>query len=86
MNEREMLLRRLSSAQFAAFELHLFLDTHPNDAEALSAIRKYEEKAAALRAEFESKFGPLQAGDTYGDTSWKWLSDPWPWDIQKEGM
>ena len=44
MNDREMLLRKLSGAQFALWETHLFLDTHPYDANALTAKKKYEKK------------------------------------------
>jgi spore coat protein JB len=84
LNERDMLLRRLSSAQFAAWETHMFLDTHPNDTAALAIMRKYDERAAELRAEYESKFGPLSPRDMYGDTSFEWLKAPWPWDNRTE--
>ena len=30
MSEQEALRRRISAVQFAAWELHLFLDSHPN--------------------------------------------------------
>ena len=41
MNEKEMMLRRLSGAQFAMWETHIFLDTHPNNEAALAALEKY---------------------------------------------
>ena len=31
MNEQERLLLRIRAMQFAQWELHIFLDTHPND-------------------------------------------------------
>ena len=31
MTKREALLKKLSTYQFAALDLQLFLDTHPND-------------------------------------------------------
>lgn len=84
VNERDMLLRRLSSAQFAAWETHMYLDTHPNDMAAMAIMRKYDKRAAELRAEFERKYGPLSPMDNYGEMSFEWLDSPWPWDNGKE--
>ena len=80
MNERECLLRQLSSAQFAAWELHIYLDTHSDDARALEMYEKYTERFEKLRCEFEKKFGPLSVGN---GTANEWLADPWPW--EREG-
>lgn len=85
MSEREALLRRLSSARFAAWEMHLFLDTHPNDRAAMESQRKYEERAQALMEEYQSKFGPLNSDDIYGDVRWDWINSPWPWENVMEG-
>ncbi len=80
MNPRQMLLQKLSVAQFAAWELHMYLDTHPGDGEALARYRHYEEKTRRLTEEYESKYGPLTAGDAYGDARWEWVNSPWPWE------
>lgn len=76
MNERMKLMRSLSAHQFAAWELHLFLDTHPCDKEAKRMHEKHMARVAELREEYESKFGPLTAS---GDGC-EWLKDPWPWE------
>ncbi len=81
MTEREKMLCRLSSAEFAAHELHIYLDTHPDDAAAGDALNKYEKQAAQLRSDYESRFGPLSAGQD--GNRWAWIADPWPWDIQE---
>ncbi len=82
MTERERLLRRLSSYDFAIVEMHIYLDTHPDDEGAADALRVYEEKSGKLRREFEEKFGPISPMDGDGNR-WAWISDPWPWDIQE---
>ena len=74
---KEKLLTRLSSAQFAMFELRLFLDTHPGDKEATAMFEKYQSKYDALKKEYEEQFGPLTLN---GKNSDEWLKDPWPWD------
>ena len=51
MNKRETALRCLSAAQFAAWDLHLYLDTHPWDTQAAEAFRQASMRAKRLRAE-----------------------------------
>lgn len=84
--ECQALMKKLSAAQFAAFELHLLLDTHPCDPSILAEYRKYERMAQMLREEYEQKCGPLRPSDQFGDGRWEWVDAPWPWDICKEGQ
>lgn len=84
MSDREMLLCRLSGAQFAAWEMHIYLDTHPDDQRAIASRRAYEEQANALRQEYEEKYGPITSPDGYGDGRWNWVNSPWPWENPKE--
>ncbi len=79
MSEREKLLKKISVAQFAAWELHIYLDTHPFDRSAREMHDKYSKETAMLKKEFESNYGPLTAKNAEGT---EWLSDPWPWDYQ----
>ena len=73
MNERERLLKRLSSYDFAVTELHIYLDTHPDDKSAAKALADYEDKSRTLRREFEEKFGSLTPDDT--GNRWAWIAD-----------
>ena len=82
MNEREMLMRRLSSAQFAAWELHIYLDTHPDDSDALAAMKKYDDRTAQLIREYETKFGPIRAAASLGEHRFAWVNNPWPWETE----
>ena len=84
MTERERLLRRLSAAQFAAWELNVFLDTHPNNAEAIARYKAYKRTAEELKSQFEAKFGPLMASNLYNDVYFDWVNNPWPWDVEGE--
>ena len=78
MNERDKLLKKLSAAQFAVWELHLYLDTHPCDKSAVELCQKHTEEAEALQQEYVKKYGALKAESC---NTAEWLSDPWPWDI-----
>ena len=79
MSKREKLLRSLSAVQFALWELHLYLNTHPADMEALALHGQYERKLAKLKMEYEEKYGPLTPAMGEGVD---WLKNPWPWDVE----
>ncbi|MCD7723149.1 MAG: spore coat protein CotJB [Clostridiales bacterium] len=76
---REQMLMRLSAAQFAMWEMHVYLDTHADDQDAQALYLKYQKRFEKLEEEFESKFGPIRLGENNSD---EWLKDPWPWDNQ----
>ena len=79
MNEEQALRRRINAIKFASWELHLFLDTHPNNCDAARRLEEYRRQLDTLTKEFEDKFGPI--GETPQNTSrWAWISDPWPWE------
>lgn len=79
MNEEQALRRRINAVKFAAWELHLFLDTHPNNCDAARKLEEYRRQLAELTKEFEDTFGPI--GETSRNTSrWAWINDPWPWE------
>lgn len=81
MNARESLLNRMSMQSFAAWELHLYLDTHPNDTAALRKFDEHRKAATALRAEYERTYGPLSQSGIVAQSPWSWTQNPWPWDI-----
>ena len=81
-NNKDSALRKLMAADFAAFELQLFLDTHPTDADALAYFRKHSRMRNAALKEYERLYGPLTL-DTACDSihdSFVWSQQPWPWE------
>ena len=86
LDDRQTLLRKLSGAQFVAWEMHIYLDTHPTDKKALESYKKYKQLANSLKKEFEEKYGLITASDIYGNNRWEWINDPWPWENNKEMM
>ena len=81
---RSALLRRISALSFTSWELHLYLDTHPQDGEAIAKAEEIDRKLAKFKEEFEKEFGPLSIKDVNGNGD-KWLKDPWPWDYDFGG-
>lgn len=83
MNEREKLLRRIAAEDFAVIELHMFMNSHPNNKEAAMMLKEHDRKTQMLRKEFEETYGPLMSNQVQANR-WAWISDPWPWDVVNE--
>jgi len=79
---RVELLERVMAADFAAFDMSLFLDTHPNDPKGMTMLAEYQRQAAELRNTFVAQFGPLTLADSKGNGGW--AANPWPWDVNQE--
>ncbi len=80
MSERMTLLNKIQAYAFAAYDWNLYLDTHPDDKEAIMMFRKMVDKAEGLKMEYQSKYGPLTAAASKNTERWDWLDNPWPWE------
>ena len=78
-DNRQTMTRRLQEAQFALLEAALFLDTHPNDQQALTYRREKMPQYHELRKQYEARFSPLTHLSANQD-SWRWIDSPWPWE------
>ncbi len=76
MNKAE-LTKKLAAADFALWDLHLYLDTHPGDLAAVGLCNKLKKNATMLREDYEQTCGKLTAADAQGV---EWLKGPWPWE------
>jgi len=77
--ERDALLKHITCLDFMAVDLHLFLNTHMNDHEALSLYNKIVASSEKSKQLYESKFNPLVSFRSMGQRNWKWADEPWPW-------
>lgn len=78
MNRQEM-LRKLTAMDFYTVDLQLYLNTHPNDKEALSKFNAVANEANKLRQEYEAMYGPLCSYRSVSKYPWQWIDNPWPW-------
>lgn len=77
---RDTILNRLTVLDFMAVDLHLYLDTHPDDTEVIEKYNSIVEQAEEVRYEYEKNFGPLCSFRSKSpDCSFKWIDCPWPW-------
>lgn len=82
--EQKKLRYYIDVVSFAALDAAMFLDTHPQDEDALKYFDYYNHARNQALAEYSSRFGPLTLNTVpKGVDFWCWASDPWPW--EKEG-
>lgn len=77
-NNKDELLRKIMSLNFAINDLVLYLDTHPKDSRAIQMHSDYSEKLIGLTAEYQRLYGPLTVN--FMSDTWDWIDEPWPWE------
>ncbi|WP_297988088.1 spore coat protein CotJB [Anoxybacillus sp.] len=76
------LLHQLQAIDFVLVDLTLYLDTHPNDYEAIRQFNELSLERRKLKKQYETQFGPLQQyGNSYSQYPWDWSKTPWPWQV-----
>ena len=63
---------REQALAFAAWELRLYLNTHPSDQKALNLYRQLCQEIG--RPNYACTFACCTTGN------WEWINDPWPWE------
>ncbi|MBB5172385.1 spore coat protein CotJB [Texcoconibacillus texcoconensis] len=75
-------MEELQAVDFVILELTLYLDTHPNDEQAIQQFNHMTQVKQHLMYQVEQYYGPLQQfGNSYSGSPWNWKDAPWPWQI-----
>ena len=89
---RDEILSYLTMLDFNLVEFQLYLDTHPEDTEAIAKYNETADEAAAVRMTYERAFGPVCSFRSESNKElFTWINSPWPWEnsfnfcINKEG-
>lgn len=82
MSEQNRLLENLQKIDFALVEATLYLDTHPNCAEALAYYRSWRDMREVAAAAYEAAVGPLTALCVPAKKTWEWVATPMPWELE----
>ena len=77
--DKETLLRQLTIIDFMATDLGLYMNTHPNDSEALKIYNEVIAKGKEARNLYEAHHGPLVSYRCHNAEGWPWKDNPWPW-------
>ena len=76
-NRRKMAMQ-IRAYQFAITDISLYLNTHPEDENALCLHREYCKMFKELRDKYQKIYGPLTIECPCN--KWRWLEEPWPWE------
>ena len=80
--DKSKLRHYIDVVSFAVDDTKLFLDTHPDDKEALEYFQQYNKARNQAVAEYSAYFGPLVIGEADCDREFKWATQPWPWEME----
>ncbi|GGG54787.1 spore coat protein CotJB [Paenibacillus radicis (ex Gao et al. 2016)] len=76
------LLHELQAIDFVLVELNLYLDTHPNDVNAIQQYNHCAQVRQQIAHHYEARYGPLKNfGQSYSGTPFQWVDTPWPWQV-----
>lgn len=76
---RDELLKKITALDFYIIDLHLYLDTHPEDTEALNKYNDCVRHVKDLREDYNNKYGMLLANNCVSATPWQWIEGGMPW-------
>lgn len=75
-------MEQLQAVDFVLVELTLYLDTHPEDQDAIQQFNHFAKERRRIKKVVESYYGPLmQYGHSYSGYPWNWDDTPWPWQL-----
>ena len=81
MNQQADILTHIDALCFACVDLNLYLDTHPDNKQAIQLFNKYCKEKEELIKKYESQYGPLTLdSDSLNNYPWAWNDKPWPWE------
>ena len=86
MSNRQALMRQIQIYEFALVELNLFLDSHPDNQNALAYLKKIKPMHDEAVKEYTQNYGPLMAASGNYDNYFTWIEEPWPWEYQANDM
>ena len=79
--EQNKLLHEINILCFTVVELTLFLDTHPDNQEAMRHFDYYNRLKKEKYEEYGNLFGPLNLNQAKGrNKEFQWTMQPWPWE------
>ena len=76
---QEDLMKELQKYHFAAMDLHLYLDTHPTDRNALMRYNQYAQHLNMLKDIYTKTYGMLDMHSPSYQYPFSWVVMPWPW-------
>ena len=84
VDKKSKMLAEIGQVSFSINDLVLYLDTHPEDQDALAYMQQLQARRREALTTFEAEHYPLVL-DCMGDDvkeTWTWGSAPAPWEVE----
>lgn len=78
--DKKSLMAEIYKFGFIVDELKLYLDTHPNDQDAINSFNEARSSYADAVKSYTKLFGPLLVSMYEPESKWSWNSGPMPWE------
>jgi spore coat protein JB len=78
--DKNRVVREVYELGFVMTEMLLYLDTHPNDSEAIEYYNDCRQRYNDAVAAYESLIGPLTFNAVGADNYFNWAATPLPWE------
>lgn len=79
MNQNQ-LLEWIQMLTLCAYDMQLYLDTHPHDSDALDYFNQCNELLTSATRTYEAKYGPMSVNRAAPFDRWSWVETPMPWE------
>ncbi|OPJ58061.1 spore coat protein CotJB [Clostridium oryzae] len=79
MNKMD-LLKQIMVTDFMIVDYQLYLDTHPDDQEAITRYNSLAAQSSSLKTVYNKHYGMLSQGKSESSYPWQWINQPWPWE------
>lgn len=78
---RQQMLNWIDMVSFTLYDVALYLDTHPEDREAMEYYDHFLRLRKEALCEYSAAYTPLTLDEVHGSEDyWKWVKDKWPWE------
>lgn len=78
---RKAALLELQQLSFSLVDLNLYLDTNPDNQQAINDYNQLFAQYWEAKSSYELQYGPMNNfGHCPATYPWSWINDPWPWE------
>lgn len=80
--DKHILMKNIYELGFVLTEMNLYLDTHPDDMEAIEYYAQIKDKYRDYMTKYADYYGPLDKLHISNDNYWMWVATPMPWEME----
>lgn len=80
--DKHVMMKNIYELGFILTETNLYLDTHPDDIEAIEYYAQIRDEYCDYMTKYADYYGPLDKLHMSNDNYWMWVATPMPWEME----